>query len=113
VAIVLKIGPHGCRKEKIKKRGVRMKVWSYCGVLLPTLLMLDLEHESPSAARYQRLSVIPVGFKDAGFCRNTGTDSCHLILFEKKISLPNFGTKIFGIKGLGTEAVLLPRVRKG
>jgi hypothetical protein len=75
--------------------------------------MLDLEHESPSAARYQRLDVILVGFKDAGFCRNTGTNSCHLILFEKEISQSNLGTKIFGIKGLGTEAVLLPRVRKG
>jgi hypothetical protein len=100
-------------RKLLKKRGVCRKVWSYCGVLLSTPLTLDLEHESPSAARYQLLGVIAVGFKDAGFCRNTGTDSCQLILFEKKISLPNFGTKIFGIKGLGTEAVVLPRVRKG
>jgi hypothetical protein len=113
VAIGLKIDPNECRRDTIEKRGVRMKVWSYCGVLLTTLLMLDLEHESPYAARYQRLGVIPVRFKDASFCRNTGTDSCHLILFKKKISLPNFGTKILGIKGLGAEAILLPRVRKG
>ena len=63
MAIVLEIGPHECRKETIEKRGVRMKVWSYCGGLLPTLLMLDLEDESPSAARYQRLGIIPVGLR--------------------------------------------------
>jgi len=85
-------------KETIKERGVRMKEWSYCGVLLPILLMLDSKHENPSAVRYQCLGVIPVGFEDAGFCRNTGADSSQLVLFEKKISLPNFGTKVIGIK---------------